>query len=270
MNTEHDKTDLGCDPVVVKSQSQKAHKAQSVVAILLSAILLVLIISLGAVLYLVNQFFAIPGKISEGARQQILSSVNEMREAGLAVAESIRGALNFKPVVLFEDDILEHGSTNVRHVVLRETQFKQERTFTHTFLGSTKRLEVVGEFRARGGLDLGRRSRILIKEDVIIVELPEPEVLSVELQEVQFLRDVDGLWNRIRPEEREEHVNTLLQRARQTAQRLLPSEALRSAARKAVMEAVAPLTGVKVEVIFVKHAPDNPSVDESSGAFLLH
>lgn len=233
-------------------QAVVMHPVVTALLVLTLLAILGLIVGVG---YLAYNFLTLPQRVMTTTQQNIDDSVRLMRDKGAAVARRIRESMKFSPTVVVGDQVIEQGHSEVRHLVLRQMEFTQERLFTHTFLGSTKRLEVQGDFRARAGLDLSRQTRILVSEHRIVVELPEPEVLTVELEELKFIRDNDGLWNRIRPEERQEHLNILMSRARETAERLLPADEIKESARQMFSEILTPVAGMTVEVVFDPDAP---------------
>jgi hypothetical protein len=78
-----------------------------------------------------------------------------------------------------------------------------------------------------------------ISEDGRIVTLRhrKPEVLSCELTRIHVLKDEDGWWNKIRPEERESAQNELIRQARQVAR----ESDLLDAAAADLKERLAPL-----------------------------
>lgn len=89
--------------------------------------------------------------------------------------------------------------------------------WTHTWLHSTKHLELEATFTAKAGFDLTEPFRINIdpRSGSISAELPPPKLLSLGMSDVRVLRDEDGLWNKLTVEDRQVAFRALEEKARQ-------------------------------------------------------
>jgi hypothetical protein len=241
------------------SGAEKEKKKSPWLVIILCLFLFGILAVLGFLAYGAYSIYALPGKVAKEVRTRAGSSLQDLRLLGESVSERLRGALKFSPTVVVGDRVVVNGFSNVAHWVLNEAEFTQERQFSHTFLGSTKRLEISGDFRSRAGINLARESHIEMSPEKITVVLPRPEVLSVELRNLDFVQDRDGLWNRIQPEEREFHVNQLVAKARETADAMHPPEQLEKRVREMLLDVIRPLTDAEVVIVFEEQrSVENP------------
>lgn len=119
------------------------------------------------------------------------------------------------------------------------------KSFQHTYIyestwaGSTKRLELKGEFTAKAGFPLDDSFSMVISEDAKTVTLrhKDPQIISCEMTELHVLKDEGGWWNAIQPRERQAAQNELLRQARIAA----AESDLRSVASENLFDRLAPL-----------------------------
>ncbi len=100
--------------------------------------------------------------------------------------------------------------------VTRETHV--ERDVEHAWLGSTKRLQLRGDYLVRAGFDLRQPFTVRISGKRIQVEAPPPRILSVDQTSLEALHFDNGLWNKFSPTEVVEETRELplLARAKAT------------------------------------------------------
>lgn len=131
----------------------------------------------------------------------------------------------------------------------------------HTWMKSTKRLEVEATFTARAGFDLQEPFRIVIDPQTtwISAQFPAPKLISIEMGDVRIHRDEDGLWNKLTPEDREQALKELEKRARKEFERsTILSEALLAGEKR--FQEVLNESGVEVRMQFdrLRELPSSP------------
>jgi hypothetical protein len=95
--------------------------------------------------------------------------------------------------------------------------FEHRYSWTNTWLNSTKQIFISGTFEAKAGFDLHQKFSIVLKDEMAIVMLPEPKILSVESQGDITYRDENGVWNWINTDDRTRATNAFIQDARKYA-----------------------------------------------------
>ncbi len=138
-------------------------------------------------------------------------SLDIAREVASAVSE----ALHFKPTVVVNSETLIHQDTEAAKLITLERPITETYSWEHTWLGSTKRIAVRGDFTLRVGLDLNKSFVIRIDPDTgaIQADLPPAEILSVELTNLRITRDEDGWINQLTAADREAAIRHLRDRA---------------------------------------------------------
>ena len=132
------------------------------------------------------------------------------------------------------------ANTPVLELVTTQRELLVRHRWSHTWLHSTKNLEVEATFTAKAGFDLKEPFRINIdpRTGYISAELPPPKLLSMGMSDVRVLQDEDGFWNKLTAEDRQLAFRTLEDKARKkiTNSKLLPEARLE--AEKQVRELI--------------------------------
>jgi len=89
-------------------------------------------------------------------------------------------------------------------------------SWTQSWMGSTKVLELEGDFSCQAGFDLKKPFSLNVDPETmaVIAHLPPPELLAIEMVHYHVLKDENGWWNSITPKEREDATNALIAEAR--------------------------------------------------------
>lgn len=134
-----------------------------------------------------------------------------------SVATTFREALNFTPEIRVQNVVLIAANTPVLELVTLKRDALVRHTWTHTWLHSTKTLELEATFTARAGFDLGRQFSVEIDPTTgaLLANFPPPRLLSLSMSNLRILRDDDGFWNKLTAEDREHAIHELEERARQ-------------------------------------------------------
>lgn len=133
------------------------------------------------------------------------------------VAETFQKSLNFTPEVTVDSVVVIAANTPVLEIATAQRQALVRNTWSQTWLHSTKTMEIEAAFTARAGFDLTDTFRIEIdpRTGNLGATLPAPKILSVGMSDVRVLRDEDGLWNRLTPEDRQKAFAALEKKARE-------------------------------------------------------
>jgi hypothetical protein len=135
-------------------------------------------------------------------------------------AEGIREVFDFTPRVTLNETVLIAENTPILEVATVSRSLVVHHRWSHTWLGSTKTLELHGSFTAKAGFDLHEPFTIDIERSPlrVVARMPAPKLLSVQMDSFLVVADENGWWNRITEEDRTEAVRTLQARARGQAE----------------------------------------------------
>ena len=131
-------------------------------------------------------------------------------------AEGIREVFDFTPRVTLNETVLIAENTPILEVATVSRSLVIRHRWSHTWLGSTKTLQLHGSFTAKAGFDLHEPFTIDIRRSPlrVVARMPAPKLLSVQMDSFLVVQDENGWWNRITEEDRTEAVRTLQARAR--------------------------------------------------------
>lgn len=144
-----------------------------------------------------------------------------------SLGAEFRSAFGFTPHIVVGGTTVLEQNTPVLELATVERQASDIYEWSNTWMGSTKKIQLVGNFRAKAGFDLRDEIGIEIKAQPsrMAASLPEPELLSFELTGYSILADEDGFWNKVTAEERQKVFADLQRRAREKVARsdILPT-----------------------------------------------
>jgi hypothetical protein len=155
------------------------------------------------------------------------------------MAKDVCRALQFEPKVTIGGETVYGPANQITEIATASKDFNHTYTYQVDWAGSTKRLELKGDFTAKAGFPVDGSFMMEISEDGSKVTLhhKEPELLSCELKKLHVLKDEDGWWNKLQPKERESAQNELLRKARERAL----DEDLKATATENLLERLKPL-----------------------------
>lgn len=141
----------------------------------------------------------------------------DARRLAESLATDFDRAFQFTPRISVDSVVVVAESTPVLELVVAQRQMLVRHRWTHTWLHSTKNLELEATFTAKAGFDLTEPFRINIdpRSGSISADLPPPKLLSLGMSEVRVLRDEDGLWNKLTVEDRQVAFRALEEKARE-------------------------------------------------------
>jgi hypothetical protein len=176
-----------------------------------------------------------------------------------ATAQGIEEAFQFRPRVTINQTVIIEANTPILEVATVSRQLQVDYQWSHTWLGSTKTLRLVGTFTAKAGFDLHEPFDINIERSPLRVRatLPPPRLLSVTLDTYYAPVDESGWWNKISPADREQATAALLANARWQAEHSGMLEEARKSAEDRITEIVT-RNGATVEFNRAPEGNDHP------------
>jgi Protein of unknown function (DUF4230) len=154
----------------------------------------------------------------------------EARRMAESLASDFDRVFQFTPQISVDSVVVVAANTPVLELVTTQRELLVRHRWSHTWLHSTKNLEVEATFTAKAGFDLKEPFRINIdpRTGYISAELPPPKLLSMGMSEVRVLQDEDGFWNKLTAEDRQMAFRALEDKARKkiTNSKLLPEARL--------------------------------------------
>lgn len=140
----------------------------------------------------------------------------EVTAAARDAAGWVRETFGLVPEVRVNETVLHGQSAPVAELAVVERSMPLTYEWAHTWMGSTKTVRVRGVWRAKAGFDLYKPFIVTIDPATrrVSADLPEAEILSVELESGPTLQGEGGLWNRISEEDRNIVLGEFRARAR--------------------------------------------------------
>jgi hypothetical protein len=137
-------------------------------------------------------------------------------ELAAATAHGIEEALNFTPRVKIDEKVVIEQNTPILELATVSRDVMVDYSWSHTWLGSTKSIRLIGTFTAKAGFDLKEPFTIQISRTPLSVKasMPPPRLLSLTMTSYRIARDENGWWNRISDADREQAVRSLQENAR--------------------------------------------------------
>ncbi len=131
------------------------------------------------------------------------------------IASEVSDALHFQPTVVVASETVIEQDNEAAKLITLERPITETYTWEHTWLRSTKRISVRGDFTLRAGLDLSKPFVIRVDPETgeITSDLPAAEILSVDLTNLRITRDEDGWLNQLTAADREAAIRHLRDRA---------------------------------------------------------
>lgn len=127
--------------------------------------------------------------------------------------------LQFTPKVIVGEKTVLQQDANIRELATASKNFEHTYAYTHSWLGSTKTIELKGQFLAKAGFPVNDQFTLVTNEQssATVLHYPPAQIISCELQSVRVLKDEDGWWNKLSSQEREAAQNKLIATAKEAA-----------------------------------------------------
>lgn len=146
------------------------------------------------------------------------AAVRRSYEGARKIGNDIRKAFNFIPEVTVNNIVVLQQQTPILELATLSQNFHHRYEWINQWLGSTKKITIMGTFEAKAGYDLHKKFSITVSDDHAIVLLPTPQLLSLESKGDIRFEDENGVWNWVRPEDRSVAVNAFNRDARRFAE----------------------------------------------------
>jgi len=157
-----------------------------------------------------------------------------------ATAEGLRTLFQVTPRVTINETVIIEQASPILEVATISRPLLVDHEWSHTWLGSTKTIHLRGAFTAKAGYDLQKPFEINISPSPLTVtaRLPDPQLLSMQMDSFVVLQDESGWWNRLTEEDRTNAVTTLQSIARRKAEGSGILEEVRRSAEERIREMV--------------------------------
>jgi hypothetical protein len=144
----------------------------------------------------------------------------DVRNMATGIADHVSSVLNLRPEVRVDDVLIVESAGPALELATAEASYLVRHSWSQRYLLSTKRLEIEAPFTAKAGFDFEEvpmRVTINPQTRAVRADLPNPQLLSLEMGDPKILRDEDGLWNKLTAEDRENAFRELRLLARKQA-----------------------------------------------------
>ncbi len=182
----------------------------------------------------------------------------ELVDKGTRVVEHLARLTQFQPRLVIGEKTVIESSQRIAEMAVAKKSYAQTYRWEHSFVGSTKRMEIKGDFVAKAGYALKSPMELRFPADGarVTMVLPAATILSNEMTRYEILKDEDGYWNKLSTEDRERAVNAL----KQSADRVVRESGILKEADDSMMEhlrnAMRKSTDVPVEIF--RETPELP------------
>jgi hypothetical protein len=127
-------------------------------------------------------------------------------EGAKQIGEDINELFQFTPKITVNNAVVLNQQTAILELATVKQKFRHEYEWKNEWLGSTKKIKIIGVLDAKCGFDLKKTFQIDINENEAVVHLPEPRVLSVEPAGDYKFEDEHGVWNWVNAEDRSKAI----------------------------------------------------------------
>lgn len=136
------------------------------------------------------------------------------------IAQGVSETFHFTPRVTINETVVIEQTTPIFEIATAARDLSVEYSWSHHWLGSTKSIALRGTFTAKAGFDLQEPFTLDITRYPLKVDanMPEPRILSIQMNSYDILHDESGWWNRISDDDRERAVRELQRVAREKAE----------------------------------------------------
>lgn len=146
-----------------------------------------------------------------------------LNSAGSAAQNNLKGitsvfteAFQLTPKIVQDNRVVLQQSAPLAEFAVLQKEGSYQFTWAHRWMGSEKKIEVQGNYRAKAGFDLGEPFTVTLEKDgAIHADLPPAKLLSFEKVGDLHFRDASGWFNKVTSEERSQVLNAFEEKARE-------------------------------------------------------
>lgn len=141
----------------------------------------------------------------------VYESTKAIKEITQSIAQEFKTAFNTTPIITVNNRVFLAESRPIAELATASKTVSVDTTVTSTWMHSTKTISVRGVFVAKAGFDLNRLFKVDIhsKPSLIVVTLPNPRILSLEMTQNEITDEKGGLVNWLSPEDHESALRQL-------------------------------------------------------------
>lgn len=168
-------------------------------------------------------------------------------------------AFQLTPAIVQDHKIILQQNAPIAEFAVLKKEGSYEFTWIHTWMGSEKKIEVKGNYRAKAGFDLTEPFTVTLEKDgTVRADLPPAKLLSFEKMGELDFKDSNGWFNKVTSEERSQVLNSFEKKAREE---MLGSGILRETEAQALqrLEDLAKRNGQEMVFRFHRESPLPPS-----------
>lgn len=139
------------------------------------------------------------------------SAAKETGRGILAGIEKVSELSQFKPRIVIGERVVIESRNQIAEFATANRNFSHTYSWEHTYLGSTKKFTIKGDFVAKAGYRLNSPAELHLPQGTSAVKLvlPDATLLSNEVKTYDIVVDEDGYWNKLSAEDREQALNGL-------------------------------------------------------------
>jgi hypothetical protein len=161
-------------------------------------------------IFVFDRCTSLPGRTAQ-------TTVDQMERVGRDVRDAVVEIARLQPRVIINDRVYFEKTGSITELALVSQRLEIEHEFTHSWVGSTKRLKLHGTFTARAGFDLRQEFSVNVQPSETIVRLPHAQILTVQQDAVDVLVFENGYWNPISGTDVQAELAALARLAREKA-----------------------------------------------------
>ncbi len=188
------------------------HQKWLLICVVLYAFLSIILVGLYALLY------RGPVELARGLRQETTAAGTDAVQFARGLAGDIAKFLQFTPQVTVNGMTVVEANRSILELATVERKSQTRYKWEHSWMGSTKTLELEAFVRVKAGFDLKQPFTIAIdtQQSTVTALMPPAKVLSVEMISYKVIEDKNGWWNKVTADDREQALQALMRQARQT------------------------------------------------------
>ena len=175
----------------------------------------------------------------------------EAGETARGAIDMVKQILNVTPEVTITTYVTRQKTTDIFELASVSKEFPVEYHYTQKQFGSTKALDILGQYTVKAGFDLRERFSVQVDQvsHRVRADFPPPKILSVEQRSYKVTRDEGGWWNGLTQKDQESAVNDMNAKARTNALEMNVLDEAKASLRRQLLE-LAKKTGQEWEITF--------------------
>jgi hypothetical protein len=172
-------------------------------------------------LLLVSAIESCTRRLSDMPGDALGHTAERAAEAGAKAVEIFREVFGLTPELRINQRVVQGQVTPIAEFAVLQETYALKYTWIHRWMGSSKSIELTGDFTAKAGFDLKEQFLVLADAETgqVHAYLPAAKILSVEPTNTQWKTE-SGWWNRLQDADKTEAERVLRQAAREEAAKL--------------------------------------------------